>query len=99
MIRTFEELFEKMRLAGHDSPRLESMHEEFLHWRDQYRQSSGTAELAALVHVNKYRDSLQGYLSCLLETEYICQSEYDRLWNSLELPDIPEKGNTHDSNI
>lgn len=85
MIRTFEELFEKMRLVRHDSPRLESMYERFLHWRDQYRQNSGTAELAALVQTNKYRNSLQGYLSCLLETEYICQSEYDRLWSGLEV--------------
>lgn len=85
MINTFEDLFEKMRVAGHDSPRLESMHEGFLHWREQYRQSSGTAELAALVHVNRYRDNLQGYLSGLQETAYICQSEYDRLWNSLDV--------------
>lgn len=85
MINTFEDLFEKMRLAGHDSPGLESMHERFLHWREQYRQSSGTIELAALVHMNRYRDNLQGYLSGLLETEYICQSEYDRLWSGLEV--------------
>lgn len=83
MIRTFEELFAKIRLTGHDSPRLESMHEGFVFWREQYRQSSGTAELAARVHMSRYRDNLQGYLSCLQETAYICQSEYDRLWSSL----------------
>lgn len=85
MIRTFEELFEKMKFRGCDLHRLKGVYEEVLHWREQYRQSSGTARTVALIQQDMYRNNMMGYLSCLLDTGHICQSEYDQLWNSLDV--------------
>ena len=99
MIRTFEELFGKLEAEGCNSHRLKGIYQSYLDWKDEHRKSSGTARTTALIHQGIYRNSLMGYLSCLQDTGYICQSEYDQLWNSLELPGIPEKGGTHDSNI
>ena len=85
MINTFEDLFEKMRLAGHDPHRLMAMHEEHRHWKAQFEQHHGTNNLTAYVRLQMCRENLLGYLACLQDTAYICQSEYDRLWSSLDL--------------
>ncbi len=85
MIRTFEELFEKMKENGHDPHRLEELHASYFYWKEQHEQNPGTAGLAALVYRHRYRDNLLGYLTCLQDTAYICQSEYDRLWDSLSI--------------
>lgn len=92
MIRTFEELFEKLEAEGCNSHRLKGIYQSYLDWKDEHRKSSGTARTTALIHQGIYRNSLMGYLSCLQDTGYICQSEYDQLWNSLELP---ERGEDH----
>ena len=85
MIRTFEELFEKLEAKGCDLHRLKGMHQSYLHWKDEYRKSFGTARTTALIQQGQYRNNLIGYLSCLLDTGCICQSEYDHLWNSLDV--------------
>lgn len=79
MIRTFEELFDRMRADRHNPHSLMAMYEEHRYWKKMSEKNSGTAELSAFVHMNKYRDNLLGYLSCLQDTAYICQSEYDQL--------------------
>lgn len=85
MINTFEDLFEKMKLAGHDPHRLMAMHEEYRHWKPQSEKHSGANNMMACVRLQMCRENLLGYLACLQDTTCICQSEYDQLWNSLNV--------------
>ncbi len=84
MIGTFEELFEKLKVAGYDPHRLMVMYADHQDWKRISEKNPGANNLTAYVRLQMCRENLLGYLSCLQDMAYICQSEYDQLWSSLE---------------
>ena len=84
MITTFEELFEKMKADGKNWIPLHNMYHSYLHWYGETKKESGSGRSTAHSIKNRDAENLMGYLSCLRDLGYISESEYGKLWGSLD---------------
>lgn len=85
MIRTFEELFAKMKADGKNWIPLHMMHQDYQYWHQEMKETSGGPQATAHRLKDKSAENLVGYLSCLRDMNYISESEYGWLWGSLNL--------------
>ena len=84
MIRTFEELFVKMKKDEKKWIPLYNLYQDYCYWRDEMQKTSGGPQSTAYSLMKKHAENLAGYLSCLRDMDYISESEYGYLWGSLE---------------
>ena len=84
MIRTFEELFEKMKADGKKWIPLHTTYHQYQHWCKEMRETSGGQQRTAHCIKDRLVHNLEGYLSCLRDMDYISESEYGWLWGCLD---------------
>lgn len=84
MIRTFEELFEKMQTDGKKWIPLYTTYHDYLHWQNEMETTTGGPRDTARRIRDRNVRNLEGYLSCLRDMGYISGSEYGWLWGSLD---------------
>lgn len=84
MIRTFEELFEKMKADGKKWILLYTTWKEYQHWYGKMQETTGGPRRTAHDIKNRLVYNLEGYLSCLRDMDYISESEYGQLWCCLD---------------
>ncbi len=79
MIKTFEELFEKMKAKEMKWIPFYTQYENYLYWAVETERTSGSIKSTAHSIRNKHAEYIIGYLACLHDIGYIDEYEQGQL--------------------